>query len=141
MTTAMTPLGVAAAVASSALLMVACAEFEQSAVGGGTATLVCDNAKTFTVTYTDGFETAVVEADGQRAELTKVRTTLGLDPTPPLQSERGTGTFAARTVQLAPQTGTTGVRYSDGDNLLLSRGRQASLELAGETYSNCETPR
>jgi membrane-bound inhibitor of C-type lysozyme len=143
MTTAMTPLRVAAAVASSALLMVACAELEQSAVGGGTATLVCDDAKTFTVTYADGFETAIVEADGQRAELTKVRTTLGLDPTPPLRSERGTGdtAFAARTVQIAPQTGTTGVRYSDGDNLLLSRGRQASLELAGETYSNCETPR
>jgi membrane-bound inhibitor of C-type lysozyme len=143
MTTAMTPLRVAAAVVSSALLMVACAEFDQSAVGGSTATLVCDNAKTFTVTYADGFETAIVEADGQRAQLQKVRTTLGLDPTPPLRSEFGDrdSPFADRAVQIAPRTGTTGVRYSDGENLLLSRGRQASLELAGETYSNCETPR
>ena len=34
-----------------------------------------------------------------------------------------------------------GVRYADGDNLLLSRGRQATLQLDGETFSNCETPR
>lgn len=142
MTKAMTPLRVAATVVSSALLMVACAEFDQSAVGGGTATLICDNAKTFTVTYADGFDTAIVESDGRRVELTKVRTTVGATPTPPLPSSLDTNTaYSAPAVQFAPGTGATGVRYSDGTNLLLSRGREATLEFDGVTYSNCETPR
>lgn len=140
---AVTPWRVKAAVMSSALLLFGCAEFDQSAVGGGTATLICDNGKSFTVTYADGYETATVDADGRRAELTKVRTTMGSTPTPALPSSLVTAETAgtAPSVAFAPSTGTTGVRYSDGDNLLLSRGRQATLELGGETYSNCETPK
>jgi hypothetical protein len=145
---ALVPTGVAAAV-SSAVLLFGCAEFsesDQSAIGGGTATLICDNGKTFTVTYQDGYETAVVEADGQRAELTRVHTTLGLTPTPgtptPLPgSDRTFNTLEPAGAQFRPGTGATGVRYADGENLLLSRDRQATLQLAGETYSNCETPR
>jgi membrane-bound inhibitor of C-type lysozyme len=134
---------VIAAAVSSAGLVAGCAEFDQSAVVGDTATLICDGGKTFTVTYQDGYETALIESEGRRAELTKVRTTIGDNPTPPLPSSLNTGdtAFQSRTVQVAPATGTTGVRYSDGDNLLLSRGRQATLEFDGETYSNCETPK
>ena len=143
---AMLPVRLTAAVMSSAALLIGCAEvseFDQSAVGGGTATLICDGGKSFTVTYQDGFETAVVETDGRRVELTKVRTTLGLTPTPPLRrsSDSSDTAFSARSVPMSPETGATGVRYAAGDNLLLSRGRQATLELDGETYSNCETPR
>jgi membrane-bound inhibitor of C-type lysozyme len=133
----------AAVVVSSAALLIGCAELDRTAMGGGTATLICDGGKTFTVTYQDGYETAIIETGGRRAELTKIRTTLGETPTSALRSpiDRDDTEFAARSVTLAPSTGTTGVRYSDGDNLLLSRGRQATLELDGETYSNCETPR
>ncbi|MGH6899612.1 MAG: hypothetical protein ACREJ5_24185 [Geminicoccaceae bacterium] len=146
---AMVPVRVAAAVVSSAMLLFGCAEvseFDRSATSGGTATLICDNGKSFTVTYQDGYETAIVETDGRRVELARVQTTLGLSPTPaapsPLaDSERGFDTFGSRQERFAPATGSTGVRYSDGDNLLLSRGRQATLELDGETFSNCETPR
>jgi hypothetical protein len=138
-----------AAAVSSAVLLFGCAEtseFDQSAIGTGTATLICDGGKSFTVTYQDGYETAVVEADGQRAELTRVRTTLGLTPTPGRSfalggSDRAFDSLEAAGPQYTPATGETGVRYSDGESLLLSRGRQATLDLGGETYSNCETPR
>jgi hypothetical protein len=132
-----------AAVVSSAALLLGCAEFDQTAMGGGTATLICDGGRTFTVTYQDGYETAIIEGDGQRAELTRVHTTLGLNPTPPALSplaDQGFDTFAGGE-PITRATGTTGVRYSDGDNLFLSRGRQSTLQLDGETYSNCETPR
>jgi len=143
---AMVPARVTAAVVSSAALLIGCAELpgsdQSAALSGGTATLICDDGRSFTVTYQDGFETAVVETDGRRAELTKVRTTLGMAPTPALPSESSTSDTAfSAGGRFSPATGTTGVRYAAGDNLLLSRGRQATLELDGETYSNCETPR
>ena len=140
---AMTSSRIRAAVMSSAVLLFGCAEFNEPAVGGGTATLICDNGKTFTVAYENGYETAVVESEGRRVELTKVRTTLGQTPTPPLPSSLSASdtAFATPSVRIAPTTGTTGVRYSDGDNLLLSRGRYSTLQLDGETYSNCETPK
>jgi membrane-bound inhibitor of C-type lysozyme len=145
----MVPARVAAAVVSSAMHLFGSAEvseFDRSATSGGMATLICDNGKTFTVTYQDGFETAIVETDGRRVELARVRTTLGLSPTPaapsPLgDSDTGFDTFGQNQERIQGATGTTGVRYSDGDNLLLSRARQATLELDGETFSNCETPR
>jgi membrane-bound inhibitor of C-type lysozyme len=149
MNQAMMSARVAAAVVSSAMLLFGCAEvseFERTAASGGTATLICDNGKTFTVTYQDGFETAIVETGGRRVELARVRTTLGLNPTPagrsPLRdSDVGFDTFGQGQERIQAATGTTGVRYADGDNLLLSRGRQASLELDGENFSNCETPK
>jgi membrane-bound inhibitor of C-type lysozyme len=145
----MVPARVAAAVVSSAMLLFGCAEvseFDRSATTGGMATLICDNGKTFTVTYQDGFETAIVETDGRRVELARVHTILGLSPTPagrsPLgDSDTGSDTFDQTQDRIQARTGTTGVRYADGDNLLLSRGRQATLQLDGETFSNCETPR
>ena len=145
---AMVPARVAAVVVSSTMLLFGCAEvseFDRTAASGGTATLICDNGKSFTVTYQDGFENAIVETDGRRVELARVRTTLGLSPTPgrsPLSdSDTGLDTFGENQERIGRTTGTTGVRYADGDNLLLSRGRQATLELDGETFSNCETPR
>jgi hypothetical protein len=146
---AMVPARVAAVVLSSAALLFGCAEvseFDRTAASGGTATLICDNGKTFTVTYQDGFETAIVETDGRRVELARVHTTLGLTPTPagrsPLSdSDTGFDTFGQNQGWIRTPTGTTGVRYADGDNLLLSRDRQATLELDGEIFSNCETPR
>ena len=143
---AMVPARLTAAVMSSAALLIGCAELpgpEQAAAGGTTSTLVCDDGRSFTVTYQDGFETAVVETDGRRVELSRVRTTLGLTPTPALRSSMNTSdtAFTTGTAPIGPETGTTGVRYASGDNLLLTRGRQATLELDGETFSNCETPR
>jgi membrane-bound inhibitor of C-type lysozyme len=115
-------------------------EFNQAK--GGTSTLACDGGKTFTVTYADGFETAIIEGEGQRAELTKVRTSIGMTPTPGLGSS-SVATWqleSEQTAQSVSNAGTTGGRYSDGEAVFLSRGRQAVLEIGGVTYSNCEPP-
>lgn len=120
----------------------ACGTTEFNQAVGGTSTLVCDGGKTFNVTYADGFETAVIEGEGQRAELTKVRTSMGMTPTPGLGSSP-VATWqleSTQTPQAVRSAGTTGVRYSDGETTFLSRGRQAVLEIGGVTYSNCETP-
>jgi membrane-bound inhibitor of C-type lysozyme len=117
-------------------------EFNQAT--GGTSTLVCDGGKTFTITYADGFETAIIESDGERVELTRVRTSLGMTPTPGLGSS-SVATWeleSTQTSRAVRNAGTTGVRYSDadGETIFLSRGREAVLEIGGVTYSNCETP-
>ena len=112
--------------------------------------MVCDGGKTFTVSYTDGFDTAIIETEGQRLELPKVRTALSLTPSPP--------GFGARPVAApflgAPGTeevgqprggvgvaGTTGVRYGSDEALFISRNQEAVLEVGDETYSNCEVAR
>ena len=58
------------------------AQTDYSEVTTSPVTMVCDDGKAFTVTYANGFETAIVEADGRRFELQKVRTTMGMNPTP-----------------------------------------------------------
>jgi hypothetical protein len=128
------------------------AQTEYSAVTTSPVTMVCDGGKSFTVAYSNGFETAVVEADGQRHELQKVRTTMGMNPTPGLNPttsgfggdeflttspgvERGGGGPSVTTA------GTTGVRYSGDDAYYLSRNQAAALEIGDEIFSNCEVAR
>ena len=61
--------------------MAGCApQSDFSAVSTSPVTMVCDGGKSFTVAYSNGFETAVIEAEGRRLELQKVRTTLGMNP-------------------------------------------------------------
>ena len=65
------------------------AQTDYSAVTTSPVTMVCDGGKSFTVAYSNGFETAVVETDGRRFELQKVRTTMGMNPTPGLNTTPG----------------------------------------------------
>jgi hypothetical protein len=119
--------------------------------------LVCDGGKSFTVSYTNGFETAVIEADGQHLELQKVRSTLGMNPTPGMSST--TGVDPTRGFGRSPDfpqfqmtspgverggggpsvtsAGTTGVRYSGDDGYYLSRNQAAVLQVGDQIYSNC----
>jgi Membrane-bound lysozyme-inhibitor of c-type lysozyme len=130
------------------------AQTESSGVTTSPVTMVCDGGKSFTVAYSNGFETAVVEVDGQRHELQKVRTTMGMNPTPGLNStpagnrdpvlpqfqstspgvERGGGPSVTT-------AGTTGVRYSGDDAYYLSRNQAAALEIGDQIYSNCQVTR
>ena len=135
------------------LILASCApQSDFSAVSTSPITMVCDGGKSFTVAYSNGFETAVIEAEGQRLELQKVRTTLGMNPTPGLDPttsgfggdqfmttspgvERGGGGPSVTTA------GTTGVRYSGDDVYYLSRNQAAVLEIGDDTYSNCQVAR
>ncbi len=135
------------------LILASCApQSDFSAVSTSPVTMVCDGGKSFTVAYSNGFETAVIEAEGRRLELQKVRTTLGMNPTPGLDPttsgfggdqfmttspgvERGGGGPSVTTA------GTTGVRYSGDDGYYLSRNQAAVLEVGDDTYSNCQVAR
>jgi hypothetical protein len=122
---------------------------DYSRVSTSPVTMACDGGKTFTVSYANGFETAIVEAGGQRLELQRVRTTLGLNPTPGALGnpdspqfestspgvERGGGGPSVTTA------GTTGIRYSGDNGYYLSRNQAAVLEIGDDTYSNCEVAR
>lgn len=129
---------------ATALLLVAltgCESTEFNQASGGTTTLVCDGGQSFVVTYQDGFEVAMVEFEGRTVELPKVRTSLGMAPSrgasrAPISADRFSSDFADR-----QDAGATGVRYSDGETVFLSRGRDAVLEIGGQTLSNCEVPR
>lgn len=131
-----------------------------SGVATSPVQMVCDGGKTFTVSYTGDFETAIIETDGQRLELQKKRTSLGLNPTPGLGPDPGSTGFGSDpgSTGLGRETfspgmdpggggpsvaaaGTTGVRYSGDDAYYLSRNRAAALQLGDETYSNCEVAR
>lgn len=113
-------------------------------------TMVCDGGRTFTIAYANNFETAIIETEGQRLELPRVRTALSMTPTPP--------GFGARRV--APPflgapgregldrprggvgvAGTTGVRYASDEALFISRNQEAVLQVGDDIYSNCEVAR
>jgi hypothetical protein len=142
----------------SAIGLAGCAaETEYSTLSTSPVTMVCDGGKTFTVSYTNGFETAVVEADGQRLELPRVRTAFSVSPDPPgvgaravarpLHESPGGDRFDDREEFGRPRRGTvavpgtTGVRYGDDEALFISRNRQAVLQIGDEIYSNCEVAR
>ena len=121
---------------------------DYSGVATNPVTMVCDGGKSFTVAYADGFETAVVEADGRRLELQKVRTTMGMNPTPgmnPTTSGFGSDQFLSTSPGVerggggpsVTSAGTTGVRYSGDDGYYLSRNQAAVLEVGDQIYSNC----
>jgi hypothetical protein len=142
----------------SAIGLAGCApETDYSMASTSPIAMACDGGKSFTISYTNGFETAIIETAGQRFELEKVRTSLGMNPTPGLGIDSdltrpGSGRSFRRT-PFSPgvdpggggpsvaAAGTTGVRYSGDDAYYLSRNRQAVLQIGDESYSNCEVAR
>jgi hypothetical protein len=121
---------------------------DYSAVATSPIDMVCDGGKTFTVSYANGFESAIIEAGGQRLDLQRVRTTLGMTPTPGLMGDTSSPGF-----QVSPRVetggggpsvaaaGTTGVRYAGENAYFLSRNQAAVLEIGDQTYSNCRVAR
>jgi hypothetical protein len=116
--------------------------------------MACDGGRTFTVAYADNFETALVETEGQRLELPRVRTTLGMTPTSPGFGSPLEGPFNDNDrsgmgggQDFGPQrggsggVGTTGVRYGNDEALFISRNEAAVLQLGDETFSNCQIAR
>ena len=141
----------------SGMLLAGCApQTEYSDVATSPISMVCDGGKTFTVAYANGFETAIIEAEGQRLELPRIRTALSLTPTPPgfgarpvappFQGTAGPEGFGDREEFGQPRggmgvAGTTGVRYGNDEAFFISRNQEAVLEVGDETYSNCEVAR
>jgi hypothetical protein len=131
-------------------------ETDYSAVSTSPVNMACDGGKSFTVSYADGFETAIIETGGQRLELPRVRTALSLTPNPPGFGARpvappflgapgdedfgDTADFgqADRGIGVA---GTTGVRYGNDEAFFISRNQEAVLEVGDEIFSNCEVAR
>lgn len=134
---------------------------DYSAVSTSPVTMACDGGRTFTVSYADGFETAVIETEGRRLQLQRVRTTLGMTPTPGLLGSPGTSPTPglpgdSSQPQFQTQSpgverggggpgvtdaGTTGVRYAGDDGFFLSRNQAAVLQVGDEVYSNCQVAR
>ena len=124
---------------------------DYSQVSTNPVNMVCDDGKAFTVSYANGFDTAIIESAGRRFELQRVRTTLGMTPTPGFPTTAGGPGFG--TVETSPgvqpggggpsvtTAGTTGVRYSGDDAYYLSRNQAASLQVGDEIFSNCQVPR
>lgn len=141
----------------SGIGLAACApQTDYSAVSTSPVTMACDGGRTFTVSYTNAFETAVIETDGQRLELPRVRTAANwaADPSgfgarsvaPPFHGPAGTEEFDAseqfgRPTVGGDVAGTTGVRYGDSEAFFISRDRAAVLQVGDEIYSNCEVVR
>ena len=71
------------------------AQTDYSNVSTSPVTMACDGGRTFTVSYANGFETAVIETEGRRLELQRVRTTLGMNPTPGLLGDPSSPQFEA----------------------------------------------
>ena len=141
-----------AAALLAAIGLAGCApQTDYSAVATSPVDMVCDGGKTFTVAYANGFETAIIEAEGRRLELQKVRTSLGMNPTPGLLGEPDSGGMPFDTFSpgvdpggggpSVSTAGTTGARYSGDNAFYLSRNRAAVLQLGDEIYSNCEVAR
>jgi Membrane-bound lysozyme-inhibitor of c-type lysozyme len=129
---------------------------DYSTVSTSPVTMVCDGGKTFTVSYTNGFETAIIETDGQRLELPRVRTASSLTPSapgfgaragaPPFRGTAARQEFGdrggfGRPPAGADVAGATGVRYGIAEAFFISRNRAAGLEIGDEIYSNCEVAR
>jgi hypothetical protein len=124
---------------------------DYSQVSTSPVNMVCDDGKAFTVSYANGFETAIIESDGRRFELQKVRTTIGMTPTPGFTADAtGPGFGTVETFPgVQPESnlpsvttgGTTGVRYSGDDAYYLSRNQAAVLQIGDETFSNCQVAR
>jgi hypothetical protein len=145
----------------AALGVAGCAQqTDYSTVSTSPIAMACDGGKTFTVSYANGFETAIIDAEGRRLELQKVRTSIGLNPTPGLGRDPGFAGFGTESDSsgfgrepFSPgvdpggggpsvaAAGTTGVRYSGDDGYYLSRNRAAVLQVGDENYSNCEVAR
>ncbi len=138
------------------LVLAACApQSDFSSVSTAPITMVCDGGRTFTIAYANNFDTALVETEGQRLELPRVRTALGMTPTP-----RGVGSSSLGAPfdetdrrgigggeDFGPQrgglgvAGTTGVRFGNEEALFISRNQGAVLQVGDDTYSNCQVAR
>ena len=121
---------------------------DYSAVSTSPVTMACDGGRTFTVSYTNGFETAVIETEGRRLELQRVRTSLGMTPTPGLMPDTSSPQFQTTSPGVergggpsVTTAGITGVRYSGDDGYFLSRNQAAVLEIGDQIYSNCQVAR
>ena len=127
-----------------------------SAVSTSPIAMVCDGGKTFTVSYTGDFETAIIETEDQQLELPRIRTALSLSPEPPGFGARpvappflnapGEEDFGDRDEFGGARggvgvAGTTGVRYGSDQAFFISRNQEAVLEVGDEIYSNCEVAR
>jgi hypothetical protein len=121
---------------------------DYSAVSTSPVTMACDGGRTFTVSYANGFDTAVIETEGRRLELQRVRTSLGMTPTPGLIPDTSSPQFQTTSPGVergggpsVTTAGTTGVRYSGDDGYFLSRNQAAVLEVGDQIYSNCQVAR
>jgi hypothetical protein len=133
---------------------------DSSAISTSPVTMVCDGGKTFTVSYTNGFETAIIETDGQRLELPRARRSFSLNaPNPPdfetrtlkpplntaaggiTLEELGHGEEFGRVATGADVSGISGVRYDSDEGMFISRNRAAVLQVGDEIYSNCQVAR
>jgi len=108
------------------------------------------------VSYANGFETAIIETNGQRLELPRVRTASSLPPSSsgfggrsieqPSFGATDTRLFGDREEFGRPRggvgaAGTTGVRYGSDEAFFISRNQEAVLEVGDEIYSNCRVAR
>jgi hypothetical protein len=141
----------------SGMLLAGCApQSDFSAASTSPISMVCDGGRTFTIAYANNFETAIIEAEGRRLELPRVRTALSMTPGPSGFGTRALeppsfGTTETRGVGDRDDfgrprgevgvAGTTGVRYGSEEALFISRNRDAVLQVGDDTYSNCEVAR
>jgi hypothetical protein len=138
------------------LVLAACApQSDFSSVSTAPITMVCDGGRTFTIAYANNFDTALVETEGQRLELPRVRTALGMTPTRPGVGSPSLGAPLNETDRggigggedFGPQrggvgvAGTTGVRFGNEEALFISRNQGAVLQVGDNTYSNCQVAR
>jgi hypothetical protein len=138
------------------LLLAGCApQSDFSSLTTTPITMVCDGGRTFTIAYADNFENALVETEGQRRELPRIRTASTMTPTWPEAGSRssmvpgdeiersgigGRDDFARRRGAVGG-AGTTGVRYGNDEALFISRNQGAVLQVGDDTYSNCQVAR
>lgn len=138
----------------SGVLLAGCApQSERSDVATAPVTMVCDGGRTFTVAYANNFETAVVEAGGQRLELPRLYSAASIPsrfeagstsfstPFPGPSRSFGDGDDLGRLGGGRRAAATTGVRYGTDEALFVSRNDGAVLQLGDETYSNCDVAR
>lgn len=139
------------------LLLAGCApQNDFSSVSTAPITMACDRGRTFTVAYANNFENALIETDGQRLELPRIRSASSMTPTRPgfdsrssrgpFDSSDGRGMGGGRDdfgglPGGLDAAGTTGVRYGNDEALFISRNQAAVLQLGDETYSNCQVAR
>ena len=129
---------------------------DYSAVSTSPVAMACDGGRTFTVGYANGFETAIIETDGRRLELPRVRTARSMTSSPsgfgartvepPSFGATGTREFGDGEEFGRPRggvgaAGTTGVRYGSDEAFFISRNQEAVLEVGDEIYSNCRAAR
>jgi hypothetical protein len=138
------------------LLLAGCApQSDFSSVSTAPIAMVCDGGQTFTIAYADNFEHAIVETEGRRLELPRIRTASTMSPTWPEAGSRssmvprdaieesgigGRDDFG-RPGGRVGGAGTTGVRYGNDEALFISRNQGAVLQIGDDAFSNCQVAR